>query len=135
MAGRSAMMPRRSEPPSGSSCRMAKVLVVDDEESIIWIFRKLVEGMGHQFLSAATGEKGIEIARAEQPELVFMDVKLPGMDELTALEEVRRVAPRARYIVMTAHGTLETAVRAMKLETIEYLSKPMNLDQAQALIT
>jgi DNA-binding NtrC family response regulator len=114
---------------------MAKVLVVDDEESIIWIFRKLVEGMGHQFLSAATGEKGIEIARAEQPELAFMDVKLPGMDGLTALEEVRRVAPRARYIVMTAHGTLETAVRAMKLGAVEYLSKPVDLDQARALIT
>jgi DNA-binding NtrC family response regulator len=113
---------------------MAKVLVVDDEESIIWIFRKLIEGMGHQFLSASTGEKGIEIARADQPDLVFMDVKLPGMDGLTALEEVRRVAPRARYIVMTAHGTLDTAVRAMKLGAVEYLSKPVDLDQARALI-
>ena len=113
---------------------MAKVLVVDDEESIIWIFRKLVEGLGHQCLSAATGEQGIEIARAEQPDLVFMDVKLPGMDGLTALAEVRRVAPRAKYVVMTAHGTLDTAVKAMKLGAVEYLSKPVDLDQARALI-
>jgi DNA-binding NtrC family response regulator len=134
MAARSDTTPRRVEPRFGSSCRMAKVLVVDDEESIIWIFRKLIEGMGHQFLSASTGEKGIEIARADQPDLVFMDVKLPGMDGLTALEEVRRVAPRARYIVMTAHGTLDTAVRAMKLGAVEYLSKPVDLDQARALI-
>jgi len=113
---------------------MAKVLIVDDEESIIWIFRKLVEGMGHQCLSAATGEQGIEIARAEQPDLVFMDVKLPGMDGLTALVEVHRVAARAKYVVMTAHGTLDTAVKAMKLGAVEYLSKPVDLDQARALI-
>jgi DNA-binding NtrC family response regulator len=113
---------------------MAKVLVVDDEESIIWIFRKLVESLGHAFLSAPTGEKGIEIAKAEQPELVFMDVKLPGMDGLTAIEEVRRVAPRSKYVVITAHGTLDTAVKAMKLGAVEYLSKPVELDQARALI-
>src|SRR5882672_3660886 len=113
---------------------MAKVLVVDDEDSIIWVFRKLVEGMGHQYLSAPTGEKGIEVARAEQPELVFMDVKLPGMDGLAALEEVRRVAPRARFIVMTGHGSLDTAVRAMKLGAVEHLSKPVDLDQARTLI-
>jgi DNA-binding NtrC family response regulator len=113
---------------------MAKVLVVDDEESIIWIFRKLVESLGHAFLFAPTAEKGIEIAKAEQPELVFMDVKLPGMDGLTAIEEVRRVAPRAKYVVITAHGTLDTAVRAMKLGAVEYLSKPVELDQARALI-
>ncbi|MBV8881238.1 MAG: sigma-54-dependent Fis family transcriptional regulator [Planctomycetaceae bacterium] len=113
---------------------MAKVLVVDDEDSIIWVFRKLVEGMGHQFLSAATGEKGIELARAEQPDLVFMDVKLPGIDGLAALEEVRRVAARTRTIVMTAHGSLDTAVRAMKLGAVEHLSKPVDLEQARTLI-
>ena len=113
---------------------MAKVLVVDDEESIIWIFRKLVESLGHGFLSAQTAEKGIELARSEQPDLVFMDVKLPGMDGLTALEEVRRVAPRSKYVVVTAHGSLDTAVRAMKVGAVEYLAKPVDLDQARSLI-
>jgi DNA-binding NtrC family response regulator len=113
---------------------VAKVLVVDDEESIIWIFRKLVESLGHGFFSAPSAEKGIEIAKSEQPELIFMDVKLPGMDGLSALEEVRRVAPRSKYVVITAHGTLDTAVRAMKLGAVEYLSKPVELDQARTLI-
>jgi DNA-binding NtrC family response regulator len=113
---------------------VAKVLVVDDEESIIWIFRKLIESLGHACLAAPTAEKGIEIARAEQPELIFMDVNLPGMDGLTALEEVRRVAPRSKYVVITAHGTLDTAVRAMKLGAVEHLSKPVELDEARVLI-
>src|SRR5437867_1101148 len=134
MAARSGMRARPEEPPSGSSFPMAKVLIVDDEESIIWIFRKLVESLGHAFLFAPTAEKGIEIAREEQPELIFMDVKLPGMDGLTALEEVRRVAPRSKYVVITAHGTLDTAVRAMKLGAVEYLPKPVELDHARALI-
>jgi DNA-binding NtrC family response regulator len=113
---------------------MAKILVVDDEESIVWIFRKVVEPMGHAFLAAATAEKGIELARAEQPELVFMDVKLPGMDGLTALAEIRRVAPRAKYVVVTAHGTLDTAVKAVKLGAAEYLTKPVDLDHVRTLI-
>jgi DNA-binding NtrC family response regulator len=113
---------------------MGKVLVVDDEESIIWAFRKFIEGLGHEFLSAATGEKGIEVARAEQPDLVVMDVKLPGMDGLAALEEIRRVAPRARFIVITAHGSLDTAVRAVRLGAAEYLPKPVDLEKARPLI-
>jgi DNA-binding NtrC family response regulator len=113
---------------------MAKVLVVDDEESIVWVFRKLVESMGHAFVSAATAEKGIELARAESPDLVFMDVKLPGMDGLTALAEVRRVAPRAKHVVITAHGTLDTAVKAVKSGAAEYLTKPLDLDRVRALI-
>src|SRR6185436_105906 len=59
---------------------------------------------------------------------------LPGMDGLTALEEVRRVAPRSKYVVITAHGTLDTAVRAMKLGAVEHLSKPVELDEARTLI-
>ena len=113
---------------------MGKVLVVDDEESIIWAFQKFIGGLGHEFLSAATAERGIEIARAEQPDLVVMDVKLPGMDGLSALEEVRRVAPRARFLVITAHGSLDTAMRAVKLGAVEYLPKPIDLEKARSLI-
>lgn len=113
---------------------MAKVLVVDDEDSIVWVFRQVVEPLGHEFLSAATAEKGIELARREQPELVFMDVKLPGMDGLTALAELRRVAPRSKHVVMTAHGTLDTAVKAVKSGAAEYLTKPLDLERVRGLI-
>ena len=108
--------------------------MVDDEESIVWAFRKFIEGMGHTCDSAPTAEKGIKQARAEPPDLVIMDVKLPGMDGLTAIEEVRSVAPKAKFIVITAHGSLDTAVRAMKLRAAEYLPKPVDLDRAQEMV-
>lgn len=113
---------------------MVKVLVVDDEESIVWAFRRLVEGMGHGFLSAATAERGLELARKEQPDLVFLDVKLPGMSGLDALEEARRACPRAKFVVITAHGSLDAAVRAVRLGAVEYLAKPVDLDRARALV-
>jgi DNA-binding NtrC family response regulator len=113
---------------------MPKVLVVDDEESIVWAFRRLVEGMGHGFLSAPTAERGLELVRRERPDLVFLDVKLPGMSGLDALEEARRACPRAKFVVITAHGSLDAAMRAMKLGAVEYLAKPVDLERARAIV-
>ncbi len=113
---------------------MAKVLVVDDESSIIWAFRKFLEGLGHDFLSSATAERAVELAREEHPDLVIIDVRLPGMDGFAGLEEIRRVAPGAKFIVITAHGTLDTAVKAVKLGAAEYLPKPVDLERARVLV-
>lgn len=114
---------------------MAKVLVVDDEESIVWSFRKLLESMGHVCLSTGTGERAVALAKQEAPDLVLLDVKLPGIDGLTALEEIRRTLPDGRFLVMTAHGTLDTALRAHKLGADEYLLKPVDLDTARERIS
>jgi DNA-binding NtrC family response regulator len=113
---------------------MPKVLVVDDEESIVWVFRRLVESLGHAFESAPSAERGLELARAGPPDVVFLDVMLPGMDGLTALEEFRKLAPRARIVIITAHGTLDTALKAVKLGAAEYLPKPVDLDRARGII-
>lgn len=113
---------------------MAKALVVDDEESIVWGFRKLLESMGHVCLTCATGERSVLLARQERPDLVILDVKLPGIDGLTALEAMRKELPEGRFIVITAHGTLDTAVRAQRLGVSEYLIKPVDLDTARERI-
>jgi len=123
--------PRPAEPVLDRTSPWLKCWSSTTRESIIWIFRKLVEAWATSS-SRPHREKGIEAAGLRQADVVFMDVKLPGMDGLAALVEVRRVAPRAKFIVMTAHGTLDTAVRAMKLGAVEYLSKPVDLDQARA---
>jgi DNA-binding NtrC family response regulator len=113
---------------------MAKVLVVDDEESIVWSFRKLLESMGHVCLSSGTGERAVLLVRQESPDLVILDVKLPGIDGLTALEEMRKSLPEGRFLVMTAHGTLDTAIRAQRLGASEYLLKPIGLEIARERI-
>jgi nitrogen regulation protein NR(I) len=113
---------------------MGTVLVVDDEQSITWAFEKFLTSLGHSVRTAPTAEQGLEIARREPPDLVILDVRLPGMDGLAALEEIRKLNPDARVIVITAHGTLETAVRAVKLGAVDYLAKPVDLAKARRLI-
>jgi nitrogen regulation protein NR(I) len=113
---------------------MGTVLVVDDEQSITWAFEKFLTSLGHSVRSAATAEQGLEIARRDPPDLIILDIRLPGMDGLAALEEIRKINPGARVIVITAHGTLETAVRAVKLGAVDYLAKPVDLVKARRLI-
>ncbi|HEY3226007.1 MAG TPA: sigma-54 dependent transcriptional regulator [Planctomycetota bacterium] len=113
---------------------MSTVLVIDDEQSIIWAFEKFLTSLGHAVRSAPTAEQGLELARKEPPDLIILDVKLPGMDGLSALEEIRKLRPEARVIIITAHGTLETAVRAVKLGAVDYLAKPVDLAKARRLI-
>lgn len=120
--------------PSRSVKRPALVLIVDDEESIIWALRKVVESMGLEVLSAASAEQALGLAKNRVPDVILLDVKLPGMDGLRALEEFKNVAPSAKVIVMTAHGSLDTAVRSLKLGAQEYLPKPFDVDQVKALI-
>src|SRR5688572_14557371 len=112
---------------------MATVLIVDDEQSIVWAFERFLTTMGHRVLTAPTAEQGLAAADREKPDLVIMDVKLPGMNGLDAVEELRKRDPGARVIVITAHGNLDTAVRATKAGAVEYLTKPIDLMKARDL--
>ena len=113
---------------------MATVLVIDDEQSIIWAFERFITTLGHRFLSAPTAEQGLDLVKRDKPDLVIVDVKLPGMDGLSALEQIRKLDGSAKVIVITAHGSLDTAVRATKLGAVEYLAKPIDLVRARRLI-
>ena len=113
---------------------MGSILMVEDEASVVWAFKRLVVGMGHAFQSAGTAEEGVSLAARDKPDLILMDVRLPGKDGLWAIREIRKNRPDARVVVVTAHGTLETAMEAMKQGAVEYLSKPVDLDQARGLI-
>src|SRR6185295_9834400 len=123
------MLLSMTAPPEVPASKAGTVLVVDDEESIVWVLRKAVESLGLQVVTASTAERALEAARTRTP-----DVKLPGMDGLKALEEFKRVAPYAKVVVMTAHGSLDTAVRALKLGALEYLPKPFDLAQVKMLV-
>jgi two-component system nitrogen regulation response regulator GlnG len=113
---------------------MSRVLVVDDEASISWAFREFLGDLGHEVEVAASAEEGLRIAGTGALDAVVLDVRLPGMDGLTALGRFREVVSPAPVVVITAFGSLDTAVRAMEGGAFDYLVKPFDLDQAAAVI-
>ncbi len=113
---------------------MSRILIVDDEASICWAFREFLADRGHDVSIAASAEEGLEIAGHGGIDAVVLDVRLPGMDGLTALRRFRERIGPAPIIVITAFGNLETAVRAMEGGAFDYLVKPFDLDQARAVI-
>ncbi|MEP7183375.1 MAG: sigma-54 dependent transcriptional regulator [Betaproteobacteria bacterium] len=113
---------------------MARVLVADDERSICEAFGLLLEAEGHTPLIASTGEGAIRLVRTARPDLVFVDVRMPGMDGLAVLKEIRRFNPTLPVVVMTAYGTLETAAEALRNEAFDYLGKPLDLGQIRQVL-
>jgi len=109
---------------------MPSILIIDDEEPIAWALRRAFEREKYQAAVAATAEDGLAQARKQQPDVIFLDVRLPGMDGLTALAELKKIAPAAGVVVITAHGNLNTAVKAVEGGAFDYLAKPFDLAQA-----
>jgi two-component system nitrogen regulation response regulator GlnG len=114
---------------------MSRILVVDDEASICWAFRESLGDEGHQVEVAASVEEGLNIAAVGRLDAVVLDVRLPGVDGLTAMGAFRERIGAAPIIVITAFGNLETAVRAMEGGAFDYLVKPFDLDQATSVVT
>ncbi len=106
------------------------VLIIDDEEAIAWTLRRAFEKAGFTAHVAASAEEGIKLAAAKEPAAIFLDVRLPGQDGLSALPKLKSAAPGAAVVVMTAHGNLATAVKAVEGGAFDYLAKPFDLDQA-----
>ncbi len=107
-----------------------RVLIIDDEEAVCWSLQRAFERAGYRVFVASSAEEGLELAQREKPHAVVLDVRLPGMDGLTALNELRRVTNDAPIIVVTAHGNLSTAVRALEGGAFDYVAKPFDLSQA-----
>ncbi len=113
---------------------MVKILVADDEHGICEAFRRVLENEGHAPLVASTGREAVEVFRRERPAAVFMDVQMPDASGLEALQEIRRIDPQVPVVVMTAHGSVQTAMRALTLGAFDYLGKPLDLADIRALL-
>jgi two-component system nitrogen regulation response regulator GlnG len=113
---------------------MSRILIVDDEASICWAFRESLADEGHDVAVAPSAEEGLRIAAATPPDAMVLDVRLPGLDGLSAMNAFRdRIGP-APIIIITAFGDLETAVRAIEGGAFDYLVKPFDLDRAIAVV-
>ena len=114
--------------------RKAKILVVDDEHLIRWSLEQNLRKQGYEVHTSGTGEDALKLAREEQPELVLLDIHLPGISGLEVLEKIKAFDEEIIVIMVTAHGGLETAVNAMRMGAYDYINKPFNLDEMSLVI-
>jgi DNA-binding NtrC family response regulator len=114
---------------------MSKILIADDERTICEAFARLIEKEGHQPLIASTGKQALTIIREERPDAVFMDVRMPGMDGLETLSQIQQENGDIPVVIMTAYGTMETALEAIRKGAFDYLGKPVELDKLRLLLT
>lgn len=108
---------------------MARILIIDDEEPIRFSLRGILEDEGYEVLEAATAEEGLEVADAESPDLAFLDIWLPGMDGLTAQTRLKANHPDLPVVMISGHGTIETAVSAIQQGAYDFIEKPLSLEK------
>jgi len=111
------------------------ILVVDDEIAICQSLKAILEDEGYQVLTASSGEEAIKIVAEEMPQLVLLDIWLPGIDGLETLKAVHAAHPNVLIIMMSGHGTIETAVKATKLGAFDFIEKPLSLDKVIILVS
>ena len=107
----------------------AKILVVDDETSILESLSGALQDEDYRVSVADSGEEALEEIQKDPPDLVLLDIWMPGMDGLTVLEEVKKLFPQLPVIIISGHGTIETAVRATKMGAYDFVEKPLSLDR------
>ena len=112
---------------------MARILIIDDEEPIRFSLRGILEDEGYEVLEAATAEEGIEGADAERPDLVFLDIWLPGMDGLLVLKEIRKTS-KAPVIMLTARDETFDKVLGLELGADDYVTKPFETKELVARV-
>lgn len=106
---------------------MAKILVIDDEESIRSLLDTLLIRKGYEVISASNGRKGLEVFRRERPDAVLLDLKMPEMDGLMVLKGIRNIDQKLPVIVLTGAGTPETEQQARALGVTEFVEKEFSL--------
>jgi two-component system, NtrC family, nitrogen regulation response regulator NtrX len=111
----------------------ARILVVDDEAAIRESMRMILEYEGHECLLAPTGQEGLSIVEREAPDLVFLDIKMPGMDGLEVLDRVKGLSDTLPVVMISGHATVSTAVEATKRGAFDFIEKP--LESERVLVT
>lgn len=101
---------------------------------MIWALKKLLIKEGLKVLSAENGEEALKIFRSEEPDLVILDIKMPIMDGIEVLRNIKDLNPNTPVIMITAHGSIEVAVEAMKIGALDYISKPFDNEELRVTI-
>src|ERR1700737_543624 len=113
---------------------MRNILIVDDESGIRQSLKGVLEDEGYKASAADSGEACLETLHKRAFDVVLLDVWLPGMDGLETLQKIRDIENAPEVIMISGHGTIETAVRATKLGAYDFLEKPLSIDKTLILV-
>ncbi len=107
---------------------MPRVLIVDDEPDAVELLQEFLSAKGYDILTASNGEDALRLVKTERPHLILLDVRMPKMDGLEVLRQVREIDQEVGVIMVTADNEEETGRQAMKLGAFDYIVKPLDLD-------
>ena len=113
---------------------MFHVLVIDDDEQMQFFLNEALRRQGYAVTLRKTAEEGLQVLRSDAPDLVLLDIRLPGMSGLEAVEEILKIDPRVPIIMMTAHGTRDNAIDAIRRGAYDYFTKPFRLEEMEIVI-
>ena len=113
---------------------MARIAVIDDEQSVCHAFQVFLTDEGHDVAVAGTGERGMALVDEQSPDLVILDIRLPDADGLDLLSQLAARPEPPAVVIITAHGTMDTAIEAMQRGAFDYLTKPIDLDEAKIVV-
>lgn len=102
----------------------AKVLIVDDEKDFVEMFSLRLKAQGEKVFTAYTGKEALKVLAKTDIDVVILDIRMPGMDGIDTLKQIKNLYPIVEVILLTGHGSTETAVEGMKLGAFDYLMKP-----------
>src|SRR6266496_3865329 len=113
---------------------MDKLLLIDDEADVQYSFRRIFDSPEVELATASSGEEGLKLIPKFKPDLVLMDIRMGGINGLETLRRIRQMDSKLLVILMTAYGTTQTAIEAMKLGAYDYLLKPFDVDRLKEIV-
>ena len=105
------------------------ILIVDDEPSILKSLSGILADEGFEITTASNGYEALKIINTESPDLVLLDIWMPGIDGIETLKEIKKDHPFVQVVIITGHGTIETAIKSTKLGAFDLIEKPLSIDK------
>jgi len=113
---------------------MHRILIIDDEKNVLSSFKKILDQEGYSIQTSGSAREGLDLAQGHPFDLLIMDIRMPGMSGLEAFSKFKEIDPKLPIIIMTAHGTTEAAIEAMRLGAFDYVMKPFEVPAMKQLI-
>src|SRR3974390_3143995 len=124
-----------AENPTTNELFVSKLLLIDDEADVQYSFQRIFDSPEIELATASSGEEGLRLIPKLKPDLVLMDIRMGGINGLETLRRIRQLDSRLLVILMTAYGTTQMAIEAMKLGAYDYLLKPFDVLKLKEIVT